>query len=87
MEANPPIFTRGDLRQTDRPGTDPVKTLTKNVTNVTHLIDVFQLVDYLVYHRVRLLHFDFRVDTLSFDSVADHTECVTVKKEEVLNIS
>lgn len=46
----------------------------------SHLIDVFQFVNDLIYHRICLLHFNFRVGTLSFDPIADHTEGITVNK-------
>lgn len=47
-------------------------------TREAHLVDVFQFVNDLVYHRVCSLHFDFRVHTLSLDPVTDHTEGVAV---------
>lgn len=48
----------------------------------SHLIDVFQFVNDLVYNRVVSLHFDFGVGALSFDPVADHAEGVAVKRRE-----
>lgn len=46
----------------------------------THLVNVFEFVDDLIYDRVCYLHFDLRVSALSLDPVADHTEGVAVKK-------
>ena len=46
----------------------------------SHLIDVLQFIDDLIYHRVRSLHFDFWICGLSLDPIAHHTErmCVCV---------
>lgn len=43
-----------------------------------HLVDVSQLVDDLVHHRVHDLDFDLRVAALGFDAAAHHAECVAV---------
>lgn len=58
------------------------ETVRENMYGVgeSHLIDVFEFVDDLIYHRICCLDFDFRVDTLSFDPVSDHTEGVAVNK-------
>lgn len=49
-------------------------------TREAHLIDVFQFVNNLIDYRVRSLHFDFGVGTLSLDPIAHHTEGVAVNK-------
>lgn len=43
-----------------------------------HLVDVSELVDDLVHHRVHDLHFDLRVAALGFDAAAHHAERVAV---------
>ena len=50
--------------------------------DVTHLIDVFEFVNDLIYHRVGVLHLDLWVSTLSFYPIADHTEGVAVNRVE-----
>lgn len=52
----------------------------EEITRVSHLVDVLQFVNDLIYYRVSSLHFHFGVGTLSFDSVADHTEGVAVNR-------
>ncbi len=55
-------------------------------TREAHLIDVFQFVNDLIYHRVSSLHLHFRVGTLSLDATAHHTQCVAVNKRETVSI-
>lgn len=43
-----------------------------------HLVDVSELVDDLVHHRVHDLDFDLRVAALGFDAAAHHAERVAV---------
>lgn len=52
-------------------------------TREAHLIDVLQFVNDLIYHRVRSLHFDFGVDTLSLDPIAHYAEGVAVNKRQM----
>lgn len=42
----------------------------------THLIDVLQFVDDLIYDRVRSFHFDFRIYRLGLNPIAHHTESI-----------
>lgn len=42
----------------------------------THLIDVLQFVDDLIYDRVRSFHFDFRIYRLGLNPIAHHAESV-----------
>lgn len=49
-----------------------------------HLVDVSELVDDLVHHRVHDLHFDLRVAALGFDAAAHHAERVAVVRRTTL---
>lgn len=47
-----------------------------------HLVDVSELVDDLVHHRVHDLDFNLRVAALGFDAAAHHAECVAVVRRK-----
>lgn len=53
-----------------------------SINGEIYLIDVFEFVNNLIDHRVRSLHFNLGVVTLSLDAVADHTQGVAVNKRQ-----